>query len=266
MMADLDAVPSNDPAYAQAQLTGASVLRVQGRYAEAAIACAQLVGRSDDFVATLCELSLQGLQGKLGAALSGLAALQEFAATRPPDLRAWHAAEWAEARQRAGDAAGAETLYRAGLGQYDDHALRAAYADLLLAQGRAAEAERLLREHARVDAQALRLLQAQHALGRADPALRARVSESYAAARRRGEQPHLREEATYALHIEGDAARALNLARQNWAEQREPADTLLLAAAARAAGQLHALVQLREWLRATGYKDARLVPLIGTAP
>ena len=261
-LADLDAIPTGDTAYPQAQLTRATVLRVQGRYAEAAEACARLVGRTDDFIATLCETAVKGLRGQLGSAVKDLRALENFSASRPSALRGWLAAELAEALERSGDPAGAENIYRTALSTSEDLNLRAAYADFLLAQYRSAEVLDLLRSVTQVEALALRLLLAQQAMEKPDPKLQARLAETYAAARRRGEQPHLREEALFTLHIRGDAQHALRLAQENWNDQREPPDALLLAQAALTAGQPQVLEALREWVRTTGYEDARLQDLL----
>ncbi len=84
------------------------------------------------------------------------------------------------------------------------------------------------------------------------------LRERFAAARRRGDAPHLREEARLALDIDGDAATALALARQQWALQREPADAVLLWRAAAAAGDRAAARQLRDWLPQPERADRRL--------
>jgi hypothetical protein len=256
-LAALDAIPPADSSYAQAQLTRATILRVQGRYADAAVACNALVGRTDDFAATLCEVAIKGLRGELGSALDDLHALKAHAGSRPPDLRAWLATETAEALERSGDVVGAEAQYRSALALATDASLRAAHADLLLRQARAAEVEALLGAEGGADALALRLALARRALGRPDALLEARLVESYGAARRRGE-PHWREEALFALYARAEPARALALALENWAQQREPADTLLLAEAALAAGNPEALAEMRAWMGATGYEDRRL--------
>ena len=69
-----------------------------------------------------------------------------------------------------------------------------------------------------------------------DDADRAELAARFDATRRRGDTVHRREEARYALEVEDDPARALALARANFAVQKEPADVRLLADAARAAG------------------------------
>ena len=65
-------------------------------------------------------------------------------------------------------------------------------------------------------------------------ALQTQLVDRFAAAQARGELLHAREAALFALEL-GDSVTALKLARQNWNDQREPADLRLLASAARAA-------------------------------
>ena len=65
-----------------------------------------------------------------------------------------------------------------------------------------------------------------------------------------------------ALDIEGQYPKALALAQANWAQQKEPADAVLLARAAFAAGDLAAVVPLQRWVAGTGWKDVRLAFLL----
>ena len=88
----------------------------------------------------------------------------------------------------------------------------------------------------------------------------AELRERFAAVRLRGDAPHLREEARLALDIDRDAARALALARQQWALQKEPADAVLLLRSARAAGQ-DVQRELASWLPDPARADVRLADL-----
>ena len=76
-----------------------------------------------------------------------------------------------------------------------------------------------------------------------------------AVGRRRGTTPHLREEGELALFVDRDAARALVLARQNFALQKDTPDVRLLLGAALAAGDKPTLAELRRWLASTGFED-----------
>ena len=73
---------------------------------------------------------------------------------------------------------------------------------------------------------------------------------------------HGREQAMFALAVDGDARRALELARGNVVRQREPLDLLVLAQAALASGDPHALQEARRVLRAMGLVDRRIEAIL----
>jgi hypothetical protein len=127
--------------------------------------------------------------------------------------------------------------------------LQAAYADFLLDNGRPKEVLALLKDGARADVLLLRLALAAKAAG--DPRAEAwsrDLAARFAAARARGDSTHEKEEARFALTLQGDPVRALALARSNFAVQREPADARILLEAAIAAGQPAAAAPVHEWL------------------
>lgn len=264
---DLDSLLAREPNYPQALLTRATLLRVQGHLPEAAQACERLRGRADDFVATLCAAAVRGLRGDLAGAARVLEALGRNSRAQRPEVRAWLAAERAAMAERQGQPERALALYAGALATgAEDPLLRAAAADVLLEMGRPEAALHLVGEDPPADVLALRSVLAARALGRPRHALEARLADAHAAAQRRGEGAHLREEARFALALDGDAQRALALAQRNWAGQREPADAHLLLQAALAAGRPAAAAPVREWLRRNGLEDARLQPLLRQLP
>jgi hypothetical protein len=93
-------------------------------------------------------------------------------------------------------------------------------------------------------------------------ALHRQIEERLAANRARGDESHGREQAWFALHLADNPAQAVELAERNWQRQREPADALLLAQAARASGRNDLLVALRDTVRTSGPHDARLARLM----
>lgn len=261
---DLALLLARSPDHAQALLTRATVLRVQGRLGEASRDCRHLLERAPSFAARLCAASIEALRGDPAAA-AALEALAPEARRQAPPMRAWYAAERAELAARAGDTPRALALLVGALASgLDDPLLRAAAADLLLAQGRAAEALRLAGEQPASDVLRLRAALAARALGRPRADLEIALADAYAAAARRGTGAHLREEARFALEIRGDAAQAVTLAQRNWQDQREPEDARLLLAAAAAAGQPAAAERVRRHLREHGLQDARFAPLLAS--
>lgn len=257
-LSDLSRLLARNADDAQAWLTQATVLRVLGRYPEAQAACAQLQGRADAFVVELCSAAISGLNGQQEAARARLDVLRPQLAAQPAGVAAWYYAERSELAERAGDA-DTEALYQEALRAHPgDHGLRAAYADWLLDAGRAAEVPALIAAEEPVEALLLRRALALHALGdRAFAALDTRIRDNFAAARVRGEALHLREEARYALAL-GEHARALELARANWAVQHEPWDARLLLQAAQVTGQDAAAQPVRQWLAQSKLQDVRL--------
>ena len=130
-----------------------------------------------------------------------------------------------------------------------DGYLLAAYADFLLDRGRPAEVLVLLKDKERSDLLLLRLALAAKAAGA--PGLAAWSSDLAArfdAARLRGDTVHQKEESRFALGLKGDKARALTLARENYAVQRECADARILLEAALAAGQPQAAEPVLKWM------------------
>ena len=73
---------------------------------------------------------------------------------------------------------------------------------------------------------------------------------------------HGREQAMFALAVEGDAARAFELARGNVTQQREALDLLVLAQAARATGKQTALDEARRLTGEIGLVDQRIAAIL----
>jgi len=246
---------------AQAGLTRATLLQVLGRHLQAQAACTELqharfapLGAAVAMAARTCGAELRSLTADPRAAAADLKAL---AALSPADP--WLALLRAELAERLGDHLAAEPLFRQASTQGGVYA-RAAHADWLLDRGRPREVLGLL-AGGPADADAL-LLRRAIALKRlndsAAGATGARLQARFDAARQRGENLHLREEARLALDVHADAPRALALALAQWAQQKEPADAVLLWRAAQAAGRPAAAAALRGWLPDPAAADVRL--------
>jgi len=171
----------------------------------------------------------------------------------------------ADFADRRGDAAGAERLLRAALNATpENEGVRSALADVLMARGAMREALALLDLPAPSVGLLARRARAQQVL-RDDglEATRAQLDELLSLASRRGERPHLREEALLALDVEHDAHRALDLARRNFESQRETIDLRLLVRAAHATGNAAVIADVSRWLRETHFED-RMLPELRT--
>jgi uncharacterized protein (TIGR02996 family) len=203
------------------------------------------------------------LRGELARARAAFAQLLADS-RQPATTRAWLTTSVAELEQRAGRAAAAEAAFRAALALEPDPYTALAYADFLLEQKRPAQALALLKGQARSDAVLLRLAiagaQARAPTAAADAA---EMRERIALANERPDAKvfHGREQAMFALWVEGDAARALELARGNVAQQREPLDLVVLAQAAHASGRPEAIASAQRLASDIGLVDARITAL-----
>jgi len=243
---------------AQALLDAAAIHQLRAELPEARALCEQLRPLAALPAAT-CVAELDSLSGHAPAAAQALARLAP-GRTVPP----WLLLMRAELAERLGDASAAG-LYRQALLGADDVYTRAALADWLLAQGRAAEALALT-DRSEADALLLRHVIALRRLGRDAAAPTARLREALAAADKREPGKHAREQARFALDVTGDLREALRLAQANWGWQREPADAVLLARAAQAAGRDGEVArrELAGFVRERGWQDARLDRLLNS--
>jgi thioredoxin-like negative regulator of GroEL len=237
---------------------------VQGRPAEARGDCAAVLASGASAPGTVCFAQLLGATGQLAQGERLLAALIDRDIGRSP-LRGWALWVMADFADRRGDIASAERSLHAALAATpENEGVRSALVDLLLARGAAREAMTLLDLPAPSVGLLARKAHAQAQLHDDRlAATRAQIDELLTLASRRGERPHLREEALLALDVEHDAARALELAKRNFEIQRETIDARLLVRAARTQGDAVALAEVSRWLRETHFED-RVLTGLGT--
>lgn len=262
-LADLTTALAREPKNGRALLVRATVLTVQGKYAEARADCPRLFGLAPEFYVFACLAAIDSLTGKAEAAT---AALDRALATLPANDvsgRAWGESLAAEIAHRRGDQAAQRRFAAALAADPRDLYTLGAYSDWLLDHGRATEVIPLVRNEARVDALLLRLALAQKALRLADAdASIATLRARFAASRARGDVVHRREEARFALQLGGDPQTALRLALENWNVQREPADLRVLAEAAAAANDAAAMQTARDWLAHAGLEYNAVAALV----
>ena len=248
----------------QAWLTLATVRRVQGRYADSDRACREVASAGSALHASACLAENAALRGEFERArmsLDRLLATPRLAA----GTRAWLLTTLAELEHRAARPAAADAAYRAALQAQPDDYTRLAYADFLIEQQRAVQALAVLTGQPHSDAVLLRLAiagaQAKAPGAAADVA---EMRERIAAANERpdAKRLHGREQAMFALWIDDAADRALELARGNVAQQREPLDLLVFAQAARRSGRTSAREEVRRIVDAVGLRDERIRELL----
>jgi tetratricopeptide (TPR) repeat protein len=258
---DLNRVISADPRNLQARLTRATILQVEGEYADALKNCFSLALFADNLVTTTCIASVNGLNGHAQASRQALQdAFDGVGADATPQLRLWSLTILAEIDARAGDSVAAERHFRQALtlGLRDGYLL-GAYADFLLDAGRPQEVLTLLQNESRIDALLLRLALAEQILGTG--ALSQHIfdlSERFRMSRLRGDASHQREEARFMLHLSKSVPEALRLAEANWSVQHEPWDARIFLEAALAAGDPIAARPVLEWLRTSQLEDGHI--------
>jgi Tfp pilus assembly protein PilF len=237
--ADLEEVVAREPGNAQAWLTLATVAQVTGDIATARASCNKLTTLVAPPVHAACVAAIDGNSGNAKAAAASLVRSLQLSPSINRDLRAWITTLQAELTERAGQNVTAEKFYRQALAlDKRDAYTVAAYADYLLDQNRAREVLQLIPAETDTDILLLRRVIAAHSLKRADtPEMADKLAARYDAARARGDQLHLREEARFLLHVRRQPAEALKLASKNWQVQKEPADLRILLEAANAAKQ-----------------------------
>ena len=262
-VADLDRVLHRDPRHAQALLTRATILTVQGKYAAARADCEHLVGLVPPLYPVICSASIDSVTGK---AVDAYGAVQRALVTSPrvdAAQRVWAETLLGEIAHRRGDRA-ADAHFRAALAvDGKDLYLLAAYSDWLLDQGRASDVIALLETETRVDPLLLRLALAQKALQRPEAAASiATLQARFDASRARGDTVHQRENARFDLFLRADRTAAIALARDDWTVQREPADVRILAEAAVAAKDAATLSAVKKWIADTGFEYAAVTALL----
>ena len=263
-VADLGTALQREPRNAQALLTRATVLTVQGRYADARADCTALANAAPEIYVVICVAAIDSVTGRARLASESLAR----ALSRLPRLdsasRAYAETTLGEIAHRLGDAA-AEAHFAAALrADPRDLYLIGAYSDWLLDQGRPADVIPLVIKETRVDPLVLRLGLAQQALQRPEAAVTiGALRAQFDASRARGDVVHRREEARFELHITRNPGKALALARDNWGVQREPADLRILAEAAAAAHDADGLAIVRRWLAETGLEYPAVAEQVG---
>jgi tetratricopeptide (TPR) repeat protein len=259
-LADLAAAVQANPGDALAWSWSTAIHLVRGNLDAARQSCRKLAELAPDLVGAACRAQIDALTGRAAQAAASLRAALQAHGDSDPALRLWALTRLAETEERAGRAAAAERAYRDALAlQRPDVYLLAAYADFLLDHGRAGEVLTLLKEQTRADVLLLRLAIAARVTNDARRDAFARdLAARFDAARARGDTSHEKEESRFALALQGQAERALQLALANYRKQREVADARILLEAALAARQRAAAEPVLQWMAATGIESPAL--------
>jgi Tfp pilus assembly protein PilF len=259
-LADLSAATRSDPDDALAWSWATAIHLVRADLDAARQSCEQLAELTPDLVGAACRAQIAALSGRAAAASASLRDALRAQRDADPALRLWALTRLAEIEERRGDVAAAERAYRDAMAlQRPDVYLQAAYADFLLDRGRAGEVLTLLKDQTRADVLLLRLAIAAKAAQdpRRDNYAR-ELAARFDAARARGDTSHQKEESRFALAVQGQPERALQLALANYRQQKEVADARIVLEAALAARRRAAAEPVLRWIAATGVESVVL--------
>lgn len=263
-LADLDAILQVDRSDAQAWLTRATILQVQGNYEAAKNSCAKLVALAPELITVTCMTNVGSLNGQAATSYALLSATLKRNADAEPAIKVWVLTLLAEMAARQGNGAAAEQHFRQALaiGASDSYLL-GAYADFLLDENRPSEVVSLLKNNTRNDGLLLRYAIALKRNDAPDASTQVAVLRArFAAAMLREDTVHQREQSRFELQLLNQPQSALRLAQHNWNVQKEPADARILLEAAVASGDKAAARPVLDWLRQTGLEDRSLKSLI----
>lgn len=241
-----------DPANADALLTLSSLLVVQGQFDDALSYCHKLNDGSLRVYQLACNAQVQSMTGKLTEAKQTLNGLASIAPGLDDSTARWIYLIQADVALRSQD----DVLAKQVFAVMDTQTVPAlmARADWLLSQAKYKEVWDLLQNHTDKDALLLKLIAAQIKLD--DPKASknlALMKERIEVWRLRQENAHLREQASYAL-LAKQANVALELARENWQQQRETADITLYVTAAIAANSPQDIERLTQFIEDTHFE------------
>lgn len=248
----LQQILAQDPAHADALLTLSSLLVVQGQFEDALSYCQKLNDNSLRVYQLACTAQVQSMTGKLDEAKQTLNGLASIATGLDESTARWIYLIQADAALRSQDAALTQQVF-ANMDTQTVPALMAR-ADWLLSQEKYEEVRKLLQNHTDKDALLLKLIAAQLKLDDPKAAQNlALMKERIEVWQIRQESAHLREQASYAL-LTQQIDLALELARENWKQQRETADIILYVTAALAADSQQDLKQLSQFIKGSQFQ------------
>ena len=260
---DLDRVLAQDGQNAQALLTRSTVLRVQGKRAAAREQCKALGAVVHPLVTTTCICATASSRSQMLTAYRALNKAILSSGATSSTIRQWAYTVLGELAQALGEVQHARSHYLAGLRQGPRNVyLLAAFADLLLDEGRAKDVRDLLHDDTGPDGLLLRLALAERMLG--DTRFRQhseQLKDRFQASERRGDDTHLRDAARAALVLDDRPEHALEQALRSWQQQREVWDARLVLESALALGTPQRARPVLQWLDAQRIEHVRLTSL-----
>ncbi|QEG23420.1 tetratricopeptide repeat protein [Mariniblastus fucicola] len=261
---DLKLALKQKPKDPQLLLELANVFRVQGKFTDALSIGDRLEKVAGPVPAALGRAPLYVMTGRAKDARSLLKQILPAARADYPSTLGWISTVQADVALALGESDTVEQHFREGLGVNPaDVQLLHRYGDFLLDQNRNEEALELLQDHVADNGVLLRAAIAAKRCQdiRADDWSR-QLERRFEEIRLRGSEPHGRFESRFALQVQENADRALQLATKNWKRQKELRDAQNFLEAAIAAGDFDAGNPVLDFLQEHNTQHALLDPLV----
>ena len=261
---DLNTVLKLDPNNGQAWITRATILQVQGEYAQALKSCEHLYKLAPPLITLTCVANVRNLSGDARKSYQDLKLGYQQAADNNPGIQVWVLTLLAEMAVRLGDAVAADQTFQQAIKiEKPDSYLLGAYSDFLLDQNRPLEVVKLLKDKTNNDALLLRYAEALKSAQSNQAALQIQsLQQRFAAAMLRADTVHQREQSRFELRLMHNPVKALEIAKLNWQVQKEPADARVYLEAAVAANDKNAVATMVNWLATSHLQDAALQKIL----
>ena len=264
-MVDLKQLLKRQPRNTQAWLTLSIIQQVLGDYQSARVSCSALSSITSVWLSNLCFSQVLGYTGSAQRAYKMQQAIALQLVSGRPDLLQWVLGNSAETALRLGYKKQAEDDFKQALDlPLRDAYLLRVYSDYLLAENRAEEVLKLLKDEQQDSTLLLRLAIAAKN-GNKDQltaGYQQLLESRFRAASLRGSKLHERDEALYLLEFNGDLQKALKLVIDNWNIQKEPDDALILLRVALANDSGTDIQIISDWMSQTKLQDVRIQNLL----
>jgi hypothetical protein len=263
-LTDLQMILERDSHDSQAWIEVVNLHRVKGDYAAAWKAYERLSAFSEGLANVFCRAPLLAVTGGSDEASEIYERAIPVTRENLPDALPWLLAVRAELAAARGSDELAEKSYREGLAaEPNDGYLKRSYADYLLDRDRADEVGAMIGDDL-TDTGCLlaAAIAAKRAGENRAKSLAADLADRFRETRLRGDLPHGRFESRFALELEENAPRALELAIENWGKQKELRDTRNLLEAALATGWTEAAIVAIDFLQNANTEDVALDRLV----
>ncbi len=257
---DLDTALKLDSNNGQAWITRATILQVQGEYAQALKSCEHLYALAPALITLTCVANVRNLNGDALKSYQDLKLCYQQAADKPPAIQVWVLTLLAEMAVRLGNTIAADQTFQQAIKiEKPDSYLLGAYSDFLLDQNRPQEVIKLLKDKTNNDALLLRYAEALKNANAIQAEFQIQsLQQRFAAAMLRADTVHQREQSRFELRLMHNPVKALAIAKLNWQVQKEPADARVYLEAAVAANDKNAVATMVNWLATSHLQDAAL--------